>query len=136
MILNNGARLGAGGDASARDSSRAFRTETAIAGSELRAELASAEARRAARDAAERGRPRAPVRARVFGMGPIDSFAGADHGMHGARGPGPRAPGGQKQAGYAGAGAARKKQIAERAGRRLADPDADRKTFREKFPSR
>ena len=138
VILNNGARLGAGGDASARDSgtksSRAFRTETAIAGSELRAELASAEARRAARDAAERGRPRAPVRARVFGMGPIDSFAGADHGMHGARGG--RAPGGQKQAGYAGAGAARKKQIAERAGRRLADPDADRKTFREKFPSR
>ena len=92
MILNNGARLGAGGDGSARDSSRAFRTETAIAGSELRAELASAEARRAARDAAERGRPRAPVRARVFGMGPIDSFAGADHGMHSARGPGPRAP--------------------------------------------
>jgi hypothetical protein len=66
------------------------------------------------------------VRARVFGMGPIDSFAGADHGMHGA------APGGQ--AGYVGAGSARKKQIAERARRRLADADAERKTFREKFP--
>ena len=143
MILNNGARLGAGGDASARDSeTRAHlktgrdgfgerRSRTAVTGSELRAELASAEARRAARDASER--PRAPVRARVFGMGPIDSFAGADHGMHGAAS---RAPGGQKQAGYAGAGAARKKQIAERARRRLADPDADRRTFREKFPSR
>ena len=73
-------------------------------------------------------------RARVFGMGPIDSFAGADHGMHGAAS---RAPGGQKlNPKYAGAGAARKKQIAERARRRLADPDADRRTFREKFPSR
>ena len=137
-ILNNGARLGAGGDGAARDAGENDAARSAIrresqtryagsgTGSELRAELASAEARRAARDASERGRPRAPVRARVFGMGPIDSFAGADHGMHGA------APGGQ--AGYVGAGGARKKQIAERARRRLADADAERKTFREKFP--
>ena len=138
VILNNGARLGAGGDGAARDAGENDAARSAIrresqtryggsgTGSELRAELASAEARRAARDASERGRPRAPVRARVFGMGPIDSFAGADHGMHGA------APGGQ--AGYVGAGGARKKQIAERARRRLADADAERKTFREKFP--
>jgi len=137
-ILNNGARLGAGGDGAARDAGESDAARSAVrresqtryagsgTGSELRAELASAEARRAARDASERGRPRAPVRARVFGMGPIDSFAGADHGMHGA------APGGQ--AGYVGAGGARKKQIAERARRRLADADAERKTFREKFP--
>ena len=137
-ILNNGARLGAGGDGAARDAGENDAARSAIrresqtryagsgTGSELRAELASAEARRAARDASERGRPRAPVRARVFGMGPIDSFAGADHGARGA------APGGQ--AGYVGAGGARKKQIAERARRRLADADAERKTFREKFP--
>ena len=147
VLLNNGARLGVFENADARDEkgdacdgaanaarARSVAENTSllgVTGSELRAELASAEARRAARDAAESGRPRAPVRARVFGMGPIDSFAGADHGLRGAA---LRAPGGRGGRVGAGAGAARKKQIDERAKRRLAGADADR-AVREKFPS-
>ena len=90
VLLNNGARLGAGGEhTSTQDvlqGTNRIGNRLGIPSADSRFELTSAEQRRAARDAETKGKTKAPVRTRVFGMGPIDSFAGVERGMHGVRG--------------------------------------------------
>lgn len=122
VLLNNGARLGAGGDRDFHETPFGTASRRGVAGSAARVELANAnDARTAApRSAlvAKRGKTGAPVLPRVFGMGPIDSFVGVDHGAYGVR---------RDQ------GEGNPRGAAKHASRKETAEEPKPKTFREKF---